>query len=169
MKGGLEKMNGISIREIPKLIISILIVYVAGAVGTLYTLKEITTWYVYLAKPGWTPPNWAVGPIWSTLYILIGTALFLVWRKGLGRKDVQFAILVFAVQLGINVVWSLVFFGSHSIFGGLVMVLILWIAILINIFVFYRISKPAGLLLIPYLIWVSIASYLQYNLFILNP
>jgi len=165
----LSYMDNFSIREIPKLIVSILIVFVAGAVGTLYTLKEITTWYVYLAKPGWTPPNWAVGPIWSILYVFIGASLFLIWRKGLGRKDVQMAIVVFAVQLGINVLWSLVFFGSHSIFGGLIMVLILWVAILINIFVFYRISRPAGLLLIPYLIWVSIASYLQYNLFILNP
>lgn len=162
-------MNDFSIREIPKWIVSIIIVYIAGAIGTLFTLKEITTWYVYLAKPGWAPPNWVVGPIWSTLYILIGTALFLIWRKGLGRKDVQMALVVFAVQLIINVAWSLVFFGSHSIFGGLVMVILLWIAILINIFVFYRISKPAGLLLIPYLVWVTIAAYLQYNLFILNP
>ena len=162
-------MNSFSIREIPRLVISILIVFLAGSVGTLYTLKEITTWYVYLAKPGWTPPNWVVGPIWSTLYILIGTALFLIWRKGLGRKDVQIAIVVFAVQLAINVVWSVVFFGGHNIFGGLVLVLLLWIAIFINILVFYRISKPAGILLVPYLIWVSIASYLQYNLFILNP
>ena len=124
---------------------------------------------VCLAKPGWAPPNWAVGPIWSVLYIFIGTSLFLIWRKGLGRKDVQISILVFAVQLCINVLWSIVFFGGHNILGGLIMVLILWVAILINIFVFYRISRPAGLLLIPYLIWVSIASYLQYNLFILNP
>jgi len=162
-------MNDFSIREIPKWIVSIIIVYIAGAIGTLFTLKEITTWYVYLAKPGWAPPNWIVGPIWSTLYILIGTSLFLIWRKGLGRKDVQIAILIFAVQLTINVIWSLVFFGSHSIFGGLIMVIILWVAIIINMFVFYRISKPAGLLLIPYLVWVTIASYLQYNLFILNP
>ena len=77
-------MDNFSIREIPKLIVSILIVFVAGAVGTLYTLKEITTWYVYLAKPGWTPPNWAVGPIWSILYVFIGASLFLIWRKGLG-------------------------------------------------------------------------------------
>lgn len=162
-------MDDFRILDVPKLLISILIVFFAGAVGTLYTLKQITTWYVYLAKPGWTPPNWAVGPIWSVLYVFIGTSLFLIWRKGLGRKDVQIALIVFAVQLGINVLWSLVFFGSHSIFGGLIMVLILWVAIVINIFVFYRISRPAGLLLIPYLIWVSIASYLQYNLFILNP
>lgn len=64
-------MNGFSVREIPKLIISIFIVFIAGAVGTVYTLKEITTWYIYLAKPVWTPPNWAVGPIWSILYVLI--------------------------------------------------------------------------------------------------
>jgi translocator protein len=162
-------MNDFSIREIPKWIVSIIIVYIAGAIGTLFTLKEITTWYVYLAKPGWAPPNWIVGPIWSTLYILIVTSLFLIWRKGLERKDVQVAILVFAVQLIINVIWSLVFFGSHSIFGGLIMVMLLWVAIIINIFVFYRISKPAGLLLIPYLVWVTIATYLQYYLFILNP
>ena len=79
-------MNDFSIREIPKLIISILIVFVAGAVGTLYTLKEITTWYVYLAKPVWTPPNWIVGPIWSILYVLIGTSLFLILEKRFGKK-----------------------------------------------------------------------------------
>jgi len=99
----------------------------------------------------------------------MGIALFLVWREGLDRRDVQIAITVFAVQLVINVVWSLVFFGTHNIAGGLIMVIILWISILINIIVFYRISKPAGLILVPYIIWVSIASYLNYSVFILNP
>ena len=162
-------MNSFSIREIPKLIISILIVFLAGSVGTIYTLKEITTWYVSLTKPGWTPPNWAFGPIWSTLYVLMGISLFLVWREGLDRKDVRIAILIFAIQLFLNVLWSLVFFGTHNIFGGLVFVIILWISILINIIVFYRVSKPAAIILIPYLIWVSIASYLNYSVFILNP
>jgi benzodiazapine receptor len=162
-------MNSFSIREIPKLIISILIVFLAGSVGTIYTLKEITTWYVSLPKPGWTPPNWAFGPIWSTLYVLMGISLFLVWREGLDRKDVRIAILIFAIQLFLNVLWSLVFFGTHNIFGGLVFVIILWISILINIIVFYRVSKPAAIILIPYLIWVSIASYLNYSVFILNP
>jgi translocator protein len=166
---GLWQMDSFSVREIPKLIISIVIVFLAGAVGTVYTLKEITTWYVSLAKPSWTPPNWAFGPIWSTLYVLMGISLFLVWREGLDRKDVRIAILVFAVQLVLNVVWSLVFFATHNIFGGLVLVILLWISILVNIIVFYRISKPAGLILIPYLIWVSIASYLNYSVFLLNP
>jgi tryptophan-rich sensory protein len=162
-------VSSFNIREIPKLIISILIVFLAGAVGTVFTLKEITGWYAYLPKPSWTPPNWAFGPIWSTLYVLMGISLFLVWREGLNRKDVQVAIGVFAVQLIINVVWSLVFFGTHNIFGGLVLVLLLWVAILVNIIVFYRISKPAGLILIPYIVWVSIASYLNYSVLILTP
>ena len=162
-------MSSFNVREIPKLIVSILIVFLAGAVGTVFTLKEITGWYAYLPKPSWTPPNWAFGPIWSTLYVLMGISLFLIWREGLNRKDVQIAIIVFAVQLAINVIWSLVFFGTHNLFGGLVLVLILWAAILVNIIVFYRISKPAGLILIPYIVWVSIASYLNYSVLILSP
>lgn len=162
-------MNSFNIHEIPKLIVSILVVFLAGAVGTVYTLKQITTWYVSLIKPAWTPPNWAFGPIWSTLYVLMGISLFLVWREGLERKDVKIAIIVFAAQLVINVVWSLVFFATHNIIGGLVMVIILWVSILITILVFYRISKPAAIILIPYLIWVTIAGYLNYTVFLLNP
>lgn len=162
-------MKNFSVREIPKLVISIIIVFLAGAVGTVYTLPEITGWYANLLKPSLTPPNWAVGPIWSTLYVLIGIALFLIWREGLERKDVKVAIIIFAVQLAINVIWSLVFFGGHNLFGGLILVIMLWISILINIIVFYRISKTAGLILIPYLIWITIASYLNYGVYILNP
>ncbi|MCE5214586.1 MAG: tryptophan-rich sensory protein [Methanobacterium sp.] len=162
-------MSSFSVKEIPKLIISILIVFFAGAVGTVYTLPEITGWYASLPKPSWTPPNWAFGPIWSSLYVLMGISLFLIWREGLGRKDVKIAVLVFAAQLVINVIWSLVFFGGHNLFGGLILVIILWISILINIIVFYRIYKPAGLILLPYLIWVTIASYLNYSVYLLNP
>jgi tryptophan-rich sensory protein len=104
-------MKGFSIREIPKLIASVFIVFLAGSVGNLVTLPQITTWYVTLAKPSWTPPNDWFGPIWSILYVLIGIALFLVWRQGLNRRDVRFAILIFAVQLVLNILWSLVFFG----------------------------------------------------------
>ena len=161
-------MEGFSVREIPKLILSILIVFVAGSIGTLSTISELTTWYAALTKPDWTPPNWAFGPIWSTLYVLMGIALFLVWRKGLERKDVKFAIIIFVVQLVLNVLWSVVFFGMHSIFSGFILILILWIAIFANIIAFYVISKPAGLILIPYLIWVSIASYLNYSVYLLN-
>lgn len=161
-------MESFNIREIPKLIAAVVIVFFSGAIGTIATLPQITTWYATLTKPSWTPPNDWFGPIWSTLYILIGIALFLVWRQGLERRDVKFAIGIFAVQLILNILWSLVFFGLHSILGGFILILILWIAILANMIAFYVISKPAGLLLIPYLIWVSIASYLNYNVLILN-
>lgn len=161
-------MENFNIKEIPRLIVSILIVFISGAIGTVATLPEITTWYAALTKPAWTPPNWAFGPIWSTLYVLMGIALFLVWREGLDRKMVRYAIIIFAVQLALNVAWSLVFFGLHSIFGGLILIFFLWIAIWANIFAFYIISKPAGLLLVPYLIWVSIASYLNYSVYLLN-
>ncbi len=162
-------MMSFKFREILKLISSIIIVFLAGAVGTVSTLPQITSWYAALTKPSWTPPNWAFGPIWSILYILMGIALFLVWREGLNRKDVRIAILIFAAQLIINVLWSLIFFGTHNIFGGLILIIILIIAILVNIIVFYNISKPAGLILIPYLVWVCIAAYLNYSVYILNP
>ena len=161
-------MESFNIKEIPKLIASILIVFLGGALGSLATSSELTTWYASLAKPAWNPPNWLFGPVWSTLYVLMGIALFLVWREGLDRRDVRYAILIFAVQLGLNVTWSLVFFGLHSIWGGLVVIFILWLAIWANIVAFYVISKPAGLILIPYLIWVSIASYLNYTIYLLN-
>lgn len=162
-------IEGFNIKEILRLAISIIIVFVAGAIGTVATLSEIPTWYAALAKPTWAPPNWVFGPVWTTLYILIGIALFLVWRKGTDKKEVKLALLIFAVQLVLNILWSVVFFGYHSTFGGIIVVIILWIAILINIIVFYRVSRPAGLLLVPYIIWVSIASYLNYSVYLLNP
>ena len=157
-----------NLKEILKLIASVIVVFIAGAIGNFFTLSEITTWYAALTKPTWTPPNWLFGPVWTTLYILMGIALYLIWSKGLEHKDVKIAIGVFAVQLILNTLWSIVFFGMHSLFGGVVTIIILWIAILANIIVFYRISKPAGLLLVPYIVWVSIASYLNYSVYLLN-
>ncbi|WP_281773925.1 MULTISPECIES: TspO/MBR family protein [Methanobacterium] len=161
-------MENFNLREVPRLIASILIVFFSGAVGSLATFPEITTWYAALAKPAWTPPNEWFGPIWTTLYILIGIALFLVWRQGWDRRDVRFAIGIFAVQLVLNILWSLVFFGLHSILGGFIVIFLLWIAILANMVAFYVLSKPAGLLFVPYIIWVSIASYLNYSVMLLN-
>ncbi len=161
-------MKKFSIKEIPQLVVSLIIVFVAGGIGTIFTLSQIPTWYAALVKPSWAPPNWVFGPVWTTLYVLIGIALFLVWREGINRKDVKIALSIFAVQLILNVLWSVIFFGYNSLFGGLITVIILWIAILANIIAFYRVSKPAGLLLIPYIIWVSIASYLNYSVYILN-
>lgn len=162
-------MANYKLNEIPRLIVSILIPLVIGSVGSIVTIAEIPTWYSTLSKPSWAPPNWLFGPVWTTLYILMGIALFLVWREGLNRSDVRFAILIFAVQLVLNLLWSIVFFTYHSLFGGFIVIMILWIAILANIIAFSIISRTAGLLLVPYIVWVSIASYLNYSVYILNP
>jgi tryptophan-rich sensory protein len=158
----------LNLKEILRLIVSIIVVFIAGAIGSIFTSPQITTWYAALVKPSWAPPNWVFGPVWTTLYVLIGVALFLVWREGVNRKDVKIALLVFAVQLILNILWSVIFFGFNSLLGGLLTVIILWIAILANIIVFYKVSKPAGLLLVPYIVWVSIASYLNYSVYLLN-
>ncbi|WP_414468367.1 TspO/MBR family protein [Methanobacterium sp. ACI-7] len=155
--------------EIPKLVISILIPLIVGFTSSFATLGSIPGFFDVLNKPSWTPPAWVFGPVWTTLYTLMGIALFLIWRKGLYRRDVKIAIIVFAVQLILNFFWTIIFFGFRSITGGLIEIIFLWVAILINIILFYRISKAAGLLLVPYIIWVTIASYLNYTLFLLNP
>ena len=161
-------MNGFRLNEIPKLIVSILIPLLIGFIGSIATISEIPTWYSTLSKPSWSPPNWLFGPVWTTLYILMGIALFLVWREGLDRTDVRFALLIFALQLILNLLWSIVFFTYHALFGSFILIMLLWIAILANIFAFYIISRPAGLLLVPYILWVSIASYLNYSVYLLN-
>jgi tryptophan-rich sensory protein len=98
----------------------------------------------------------------------MGLALFLVWREGLDRRDVRFSILIFAVQLMLNLLWSIVFFSYHALFGSFIVIMLLWLAILANIIAFSIISRTAGLLLVPYIVWVSIASYLNYSVYILN-
>lgn len=155
--------------DILKLVGSFLIVFIFAAMGSLATFSQIPGWYVTLIRPDWAPPNWVFPVVWTTLYILMALALFLVWRMGLETKQSKVAVAVFLVQLAINAMWSIVFFGYHSIFGGLVLVILLWITILANIIVFYRVSKWAGILLLPYIIWVSIASYLNYTVWLLNP
>ena len=155
--------------DIVKLVISILIPLIAGFIGSFATFDGITNFFNVLNKPAWTPPAWAFAPIWTTLFILMGIALFLVWKKGFERQDVKIAMAIFGVQLILNILWSVIFFGLRSITGGLIEIIFLWIAILINIIVFYRISKAAGILLIPYIVWVTIASYLNYTIYLLNP
>ena len=161
-------MQGFRIREVPMLIGSILIPLLIGYLGAIVTIPQITTWYSTLSKPWWSPPNWLFGPVWTTLYLLMGVALFLVWREGWHRRDVRFAILIFGVQLVISLLWSVVFFSFHALFGSFIIVMLLWLAILANIIAFLIISKWAGFLLVPYIVWVSIASYLNYSVYILN-
>ncbi|WOX55798.1 MULTISPECIES: TspO/MBR family protein [unclassified Methanoculleus] len=148
---------------------AIAVCLLAGLIGSVFTTPAVPTWYAALAKPDLTPPAWIFGPTWTVLYILMGVALYFVWSKGWGQKNVQVAMTIFAVQLALNVLWSYFFFGLQSPFFALLGIVLLWVAILMTIGAFYRVSVPAAVLLVPYLLWVSFAAYLNYGIYVLNP
>lgn len=158
----------IQVNEIPKLIVSIFVCQSAGLIGSIFTSPAIPTWYVTLNKPFFTPPNWLFAPVWITLYLLMGVSAFLVWRKGLANRQVQIALTIFGVQLIFNAFWSVAFFGLKSPLAGLIVIIVLWIAIVLTILKFFKISKTAGLVLIPYILWVSFAAFLNVTIVILN-
>src|SRR3989344_335854 len=156
------------IKNIIRLIITITISELAGIIGSIFTFSAIPTWYATLAKPTLNPPSWIFGPVWTTLYALMGISAFLVWKKGWDHKDVRKALGVFLFQLVLNAVWSIIFFGLHSPLWALVNIIFMWLAIVWTMVIFYKISKPAMWLLLPYILWVSFASYLNYSILILN-
>lgn len=154
--------------SISKFIFSIALCLSAGSVGSLFTLYSIPEWYDHLQKPSFTPPGWLFGPVWTVLYILMGTAAYLVWSKGLGQPAVRKALIVFLIQLVLNSAWSFLFFWLRSPLYGLIDILLLWGAILITIGQFSRVSVTAAALLIPYLLWVTFASGLNLGIWLLN-
>jgi benzodiazapine receptor len=155
-------------RNIVKLIVSIVACQCAGLIGSLATTPNIPTWYATLEKPFFTPPSWLFAPAWITLYLLMAVAAFLIWRKGLAHEGVKCALTLFLVQLVLNALWSVVFFGLQSPLYGMVVILALWIAILLTIIKFFRLSVAAGSLLLPYILWVSFASVLNISIWVLN-
>lgn len=156
------------IRDASKLIIAIIIAELAGVIGSVFTAPAVTGWYVDLLKPALNPPAWVFGPVWTTLFALMGTAAFLVWKKGVNNKSVRIALTLFIGQLILNTLWSIIFFGLRSPGGALIEIVFLWFAILATIIAFARISKPAAWLLSPYILWVTFAAYLNYVLWALN-
>jgi len=156
------------LNDIAKLAISILACFVAAGIGSLFTFKAIPNWYAGLKKPPYTPPNWAFGPVWTTLYILMGISVFLIWQSGLAANGALLAFILFWIQLANNAVWSIIFFGMKSKGGGVVTIIVLWLLVLATIIVSFRVSDWAGALLIPYIVWVSIASYLNIGVWLLN-
>lgn len=154
--------------NITKLILSIVICQLAGIIGSFFTVDSIANWYITLNKPEFNPPNWIFGPVWIFLYLLMGISMFLIWREGLKNKNIKEAFVIFIVQLVFNTAWSIVFFGAQSIAGGLIVIIILLILIIICISKFMKISKLAGILLVPYLLWTLFATVLNYFIFKLN-
>jgi len=140
----------------------------AGLIGSFFTIDSIATWYTTLQKPGFNPPNWVFGPVWTTLYTLMGISAYLVWMKGWDKKEVRVALWVFILQLVLNTMWSIIFFGAKELFSAFVEIVFLWLAIVFTIFLFNRISRNAALLMVPYLLWVSFAAFLNYSIWQLN-
>lgn len=151
-----------------KLFIAVAVCELIGIAGTPFTIASVQTWYQTLNKPFFSPPNWIFGPVWTILYLMMGIAAFLIWEKGLKSKKVKTALKYFLVQLMCNFLWSIIFFGLHAPFVAFIDILVLWIAILLTIMQFYKLSKPSAYLLIPYLAWVSFATLLNGAIVLLN-
>lgn len=151
-----------------KLVISIGLPVAVGAIAGLFTNTEINTWYQEIDKPSWQPPGWVFGPVWTLLYVLMGVALYLVWKSDAPVKTKRMAITLWIIQLVFNFFWSFIFFRQHQIDWALAEILVLWFFILLTIIYFSRISKLAAWLMVPYISWVSFASLLTYAIYQLN-
>ncbi|MBI2326718.1 tryptophan-rich sensory protein [Candidatus Curtissbacteria bacterium] len=154
--------------KIPQLLLSIGVCLGAGFIGSFFTVSAIPTWYATLNKPIFSPPNLVFAPVWTTLYILMGISLYLVIsdkRKVTSKK----AVLIFAIQLVLNILWSVIFFGLKNPTLAFIEIVALWVTIFLTIKYFYPISKLAAYLLIPYILWVSFASILNLAIVLINP
>ena len=145
----------------------LLVVAVIAGAGGLFTSTGVSAWYRQLTRPSWTPPDWLFGPVWTVLYISMAVAVWLVWRRCIPRS--RWAIGVWFLQLLLNGAWSPIFFGLHSIGGGLITIALLWLAILATVGIFWSVSRAAAILMLPYLAWVTFASCLNLALWKLNP
>ena|SRR5215208_4394196 len=156
--------------SIPKLVGSVLLCEAAGAAGSIYTYNSVRDWYPTLEKPSFTPPSWVFAPVWTLLYALMGLSLYLASERREEEDEGlwQASKALFGTQLVLNVLWSYVFFGRRSPGWALVEILFLWAAIVATTLTFLRISKTAGLLLLPYLLWTSFAVILNRSIWHLN-
>lgn len=152
-----------------RLIVCVAITFLAAGIGSLGMAGEATRqWYEQLNKPSFQPPDRLFGPVWTVLYALMAVAAFLIWQKGFEKRAVRVALGCFAVQLTLNALWTLVFFGLGSILGGLIEIVLLLAAIAVTSIQFKKVSSLAAILMIPYLAWVGFATLLTAFIFALN-
>lgn len=137
-----------------------------GSLSGIATGEAVNGWYAQIVKPSWNPPNWLFGPVWTLLYLLMGAAFALVWNTE--GKNKKWALILFVVQLVLNLLWSFLFFGIARMDFALIDILLLLVLITLTISIFSRINRTAAVLLIPYLLWVSFASLLNSSLYFLN-
>ncbi|MBU2416353.1 tryptophan-rich sensory protein [Patescibacteria group bacterium] len=151
-----------------RLIISLALPQLAGIVGSLFTTSAIPTWYATLQRPSFSPPNWLFGPAWITLYILMGISIYLIWQKVEKNKTAGGAMWLFWIHLFFNAIWSIIFFGLQNPGLAFINIIIIWLLIIALMVKFWKINRWATYLLIPYLLWVSFASVLNYFIWYLN-
>ena len=155
-------------RKLLKIIISVVICLLAGAIGAAATKTSVNTWYLTINKPSFNPPNWVFSPVWTILFILMGVAAGIVWNRGFYHKWVKIALYHFGFQLLLNISWSLVFFGLNEILGALIVIIALFVLLLFTFKWFKVVNTTAAYLLIPYIIWVGFASVLNFCIWQLN-
>jgi tryptophan-rich sensory protein len=163
-------------KDILRLGISIAAPLIAGVIGSIFTSESVSTWYQTIEKPSFSPPNWLFGPVWTTLYVLMGISLFLIWRATSTtttfpedrRSRKIAAFIAFGSQLILNVLWSFIFFGLRSPQLAFAEIVILLISIVVTIVIFYKISRLAAVLMMPYAGWVTFASFLNLQIWLLN-
>ena len=149
-------------------IVFILICEAIGFLGSFFTAPAIPNWYANLEKPFFSPPNRLFAPVWLILYALMGLAAYLVWAVGIKKPEVKLALILFVGQLILNLLWSFFFFKMQAPFYALLEIIALWLLILLTMVSFLKVSKPAGYLLLPYLLWVSFATLLNFYIVKLN-
>lgn len=163
-----NKKTSLKIKKPFLLAFSIIISQLAGIIGSVATSPLIPTWYAQLEKPFFNPPNWLFGPVWITLYTLMGISLYLIWSKGYKKKKIKPMVNLFLIHLVFNSLWSIVFFGFKNLGLAFAIIIYLWIMIACLIKNFWKVNKWASYLLVPYLAWVSFASLLNFAIWQLN-
>lgn len=151
-----------------KLLIAIAIPVLVGGISGFFTVSGVESWYQTIQKPSWNPPNWVFGPVWTTLYVMMGIALWRVWKEDTSRELKMIAFILFGVQLILNFLWSFVFFKLEQPGFAFLEILFMWVAILATIFAFAQVNKTAAWLLVPYISWVSFAAILNFTIWRMN-
>ena len=149
------------------LIVWVLVTFAAAALGGYATSSSVGGWYHDLVKPAWTPPDWVFGPVWTVLYIMMAIAVWLVWRQG-GVTTARWSLTLFITQLALNVLWSVILFGLQWPWLAMVEIVVLWLVLRLTLVAFWRRSRVAGLMLWPYLTWVTFAAILNFQIARLN-
>ncbi|MDH7602163.1 MAG: tryptophan-rich sensory protein [Armatimonadota bacterium] len=154
------------LKKLTVLVSAVLLCEAAGLVGSIFTAQSVDTWYLNLQKPSFNPPSWIFAPVWTLLYALMGVAAALVWFKQ--SEAARMALIAFGVQLVLNALWSALFFGLRSPGAAFVEIIALWLAIFATLLLSWKVSWVAGVLLLPYLLWVCFAAVLNYSIWRLN-